>query len=69
MSLKNVHVLFVVIATLLVLFCGVQAFGSYRAEGSMLTGTVAALASLGLALLLAGYERRFIRRCREEGIR
>ena len=68
MSLKNVHVVFIVAATLLALFCAVRAFGSFRAEGSPMMA-VAVVASLASAALLVRYETRFVRRCREQGIR
>lgn len=68
MSLKNVHVVFIVAATILALFCAVRALGSFRAGGSPVTA-VAAVASLAGAALLVRYETRFLRRCREQGIR
>ncbi len=67
MSLKNVHVVFIIIAVLLALFCAVLAFDSFRTSGSPLTG-LSALASLAGAGLLVGYEAAFLRRCRREGI-
>lgn len=68
MSLKNVHLLFVMVATLLALFCGAQAFERFRADGSV-TLLGAALMAVVAAGLLVQYERRFLRRCREAGIR
>ncbi len=68
MSLKNFHLVFIVLAVLLALFCGVLAFNSYRASGSLVTG-LAALGSLAAAALLTRYEAGFLRRCREGGIR
>jgi hypothetical protein len=68
MSLKNVHVLFVVAATLLVLFCGVQAVGAFRTTGSAVMAGAAVLA-LAAAATLVRYELAFLRRCREAGIR
>lgn len=68
MSLKNVHLVFIAAATLLALFCAVQAFGSYRNQGSMLAA-MAAAGSLAVAAVLIRYEALFLRRCRAEGIR
>lgn len=68
MSLKHVHVLFVVAATLLVLFCGVQAAGAFRSTGSVTMAGAALLALAGVATLVR-YEFVFLRRCREAGIR
>lgn len=68
MSLKNVHIIFIAAATLLALFCAVQAFGSYRDQGSMLS-VLAATGSLAVAAFLVRYETLFLKRCRAEGIR
>ena len=68
MSLKHVHLAFIVAATLLALFCSVDAFVRYRVDGSPLVG-LAALGALGLAAALVRYELHFVRRCREMGIR
>ena len=68
MSLKHVHVAFILGATLLALFCAVLAFGQFREDGAPLPGAAVA-ASLAAAVLLLGYESRFLRRCRREGIR
>ncbi len=68
MSLKNFHLLFVTAATLLALFCAVQAFEAYRAAGTLMMA-VASMAALAAAVLLVGVERAFLRRCREEGVR
>lgn len=68
MSLKNVHLLFVVTALLLVLFCGVEAARLFVRAGS----APMAAAVLGAALAagaLVRYELAFLRRCREAGIR
>ncbi|MGE3958283.1 MAG: hypothetical protein AB7H96_16335 [Vicinamibacterales bacterium] len=68
MSLKNVHVAFVVAAALLVLFCGLQAVGSFREGGSVLMAAAALVSGLGV-IALVRYEIAFLRRCREAGIR
>lgn len=68
MSLKHVHVVFIVAATLLVLFCGVVALERFRAEGAPLMAC-AVLGSLVGAAALVRYEALFMKRCREEGIR
>lgn len=68
MTLKNVHLIFIAAAALLALFCAVQAFGSYRHDGSMLAA-VASAASVAVAALLVRYEAAFLKRCRAEGIR
>jgi len=68
MSLKNFHVVFIVAAAVLALFCAVQAFGSFLRDGSPLMGAACA-ASLGGAALLVRYEVLFLRRCRREHIR
>jgi hypothetical protein len=63
-----VHALFIGAAVLLSLLCAGQAFGAFRAHGSGLMAAAAIGATL-VALVLVGYEARFLRRCREEGIR
>jgi len=68
MSLKNVHLVFIVMATLLALLCAVLAFGRFRTGGSPLMGA-ASLCGVLAAGALARYEARFVRRCRAEGIR
>jgi hypothetical protein len=68
MSLKHVHVVFIVVATLLVLFCGAVAFQEFRTDGAPLMACAAVGALLGAAALVR-YEALFIRRCREVGIR
>lgn len=68
MSLKKVHVLFALSAALLALFCGAQAAGQFLRDGSPLMGA-AALIAVGATAALARYERAFLRRCREAGIR
>ncbi len=68
MTLKNVHLSFIGAATLLALFCAVQAFGSFRDEGSTLSAAASA-GSLAVAALLVRYETVFLKRCRAEGIR
>lgn len=68
MSLKNVHVLFIVAATVLALFCAVQAFDRYQTDGSMLAAVAGAAAVLAAGLLVR-YETLFLKRCRLEGIR
>lgn len=67
MSLKHVHVLFVVASTLLILFCGVQAVAAFRSTGSSTMAGAAVLALAAVGLLLR-YELMFLRRCREAGI-
>jgi len=68
MSLKHVHVVFIVVATLLVLFCGVVAFERFRADGAPLMACAALGALFGVAALVR-YETLFMKRCREVGIR
>ncbi len=68
MSLKNVHIIFIAAATLLALFCAVQALGNYREQGSMLS-VLAATGSLAVAVVLLRYEALFLKRCRAQGIR
>ncbi len=68
MSLKHVHVVFIVVATLLVLFCGVVAFQRFQAGGGLLMAC-AMLGALVGAGALVRYETLFMKRCRELGIR
>ena len=68
MSLKHVHVVFIVVATLLVLFCGVVAFERFRVDGAPLMACAALGALVGVAALVR-YESLFMKRCREVGIR
>ena len=68
MSLKHVHVVFIVVATLLVLFCGVVAFEQFRVDGTPLMACATLGALVGAAALVR-YEALFMRRCREVGIR
>ncbi|MGC4083576.1 MAG: hypothetical protein QM736_16055 [Vicinamibacterales bacterium] len=68
MSLKTVHLVFVTAATMLALWCGAQALQAFRATGSPTMGT-AVVGAILTAGVLVGYERRFLRRCREAGIR
>ncbi|MFN7915813.1 MAG: hypothetical protein U0Q55_10790 [Vicinamibacterales bacterium] len=68
MTLRNVHVLFVVSAVLLVLFCGAEAVRAFLRAGSVLMAGAAAGAVLAAGLLVR-YELTFLRRCREAGIR
>ena len=68
MSLKNVHVVFIISAVLLALFCFVDAYGAFRADGSPVMAA-AALMCAGVSVLLVAYGARFVRRCREAGIR
>ena len=67
MSLKHVHLAFVVAAMLLTLFCAVRAVSELRSGGSWTLGlvTVGALAAVGV---LIRYQQRFLRSCREAGI-
>ena len=68
MSLKNFHVVFMVAATLLALFCAVQALGNFRASGSLLTAAACVLSRAAAGSLIR-FEMLFLRRCRTEGIR
>lgn len=68
MSLKKVHVLFAVSAGALALFCGVQAAGQFLDERSPLMA-LATVTAVCATVALARYERAFLRRCREAGIR
>jgi hypothetical protein len=67
MSLKNFHIVFIVAAVLLAVFCAGQAFVSFRAGGSVLMAAASG-GALAAAAVLVQYEGRFIRRCRKEGI-
>ncbi len=63
MSLKAVHVLFVIAAVLLCLTVGVLCFGTYRREGG--AGLlVFSVACWGLAALLTIYGRQVVRKLR-----
>lgn len=68
MSLKHVHLAFVATAMLLILFCVFRAVTELRVSGSWTLGiaTLGALAAFGL---LVRYQQRFLRSCREAGIR
>jgi hypothetical protein len=68
MSLKHVHIGFIVVATLLTLLVGVDAVSRFRADGSLEWAATAAGAA-GAVVALAAYERSFIARCRRAGIR
>ena len=68
MSLKHVHAVFIVVATLLGLFCGAVAFQRFRADGTLLTACATIGALVGAASLVR-YEVLFMKRCREVGIR
>jgi nitrate reductase gamma subunit len=68
MSLKNFHVVFIVAATVLVVFCAVQALQQFLSTGSPGMAVAFAGAVAGVVLLVR-YEALFLRRCREEGIR
>lgn len=68
MSLKNMHIAFVVAAIGLALFCGVRGLETFLAEARP-SGAVACAASVVVAATLAWYEAGFIRRCRKAGIR
>jgi hypothetical protein len=68
MSLKNFHLLFVVIATLTVLFCGIEALAAYRASGQAVMAAVA-IGALVTAALLVRIETLFLRQCRRAGVR
>lgn len=67
MSLKHVHVAFVVAAMLLTLFCGFRALTALRSSGSA-TFALATIAALAVVVLLVRYQQRFLRACREAGI-
>ncbi len=67
MSLKHVHVAFVVMAMLLTLFCGFRAWSEMRSGGTV-TYALVAVAALAVAVLLLRYQQRFLRTCREAGI-
>lgn len=67
MSLKHVHVAFVLMATLLALFCGFRALSELR-SGASATFVLATIASVVVAGLLVRYQLRFLRACREAGI-
>lgn len=67
MSLKHVHVAFVVMAMLLTLFCGFRAWSELQNDGSMVYAVVT-IAALAVSGLLLRYQQRFRRTCREAGI-
>jgi hypothetical protein len=67
MSLKHFHLLFVITAVVMALFCAVQAFDVYRAGGHPAMGGLAA-AALVAAAVLVRFEMLFLRRCRREGV-
>jgi hypothetical protein len=68
MSLKNVHVLFIVTACVMVLSCGLLALDAFRAGGSPLLVAAAGVA-VAVVVFLVRYETQFLRRCRQAGIR
>ncbi len=68
MTLKHMHTAFIVAAVALASVCATEAFAAFRATHSALSG-VALAASVASALMLVGYELRFLERCRREGIR
>jgi hypothetical protein len=67
-SLKRFHMLFVIVATIVALFCAAQAFASYRAERDVMMALLS-VSSLAGAALLVRAEVLFLRRCREGGVR
>jgi hypothetical protein len=67
-SLKNFHLLFIACSVLLALLFAVWAANGLRSGGSPLLA-IAAAASLAFGALLVQYERRFLRRCHEMGIK
>lgn len=68
MSLKQVHVAFIVVATLLVLYCGGVALQRFLVERTPLMAA-AVVAALMAVVALVRYETLFMKRCREVGIR
>lgn len=68
MSLKNFHLLFVVCATVMALFCAVQALAAYRATGDGEMAVVAAGAVIAAALLVR-VEAAFLKQWRSQGVR
>ena len=67
MSLKNFHLLFISCAVLLAIFVAVWAFGERSARGEVMV--VAAVAALAAGAGLVVYERTFLRRWRQAGLR
>lgn len=67
MSLKHVHVAFVVMAMLLTLFCGARALSELQNGGSAFFA-VATVGAVAVVALLVRYQQRFLRACREAGI-
>ena len=67
MSLKNFHLLFISCAVLLALFMAAWALGEREARGNVMV--VAAVAALAAGTGLVLYERAFLRRWRQAGLR
>ena len=67
MSLKHFHLLFVITAAVMALFCAAQALAAYRADGQRAMAALAVVAVLGVAALVR-FEMAFLRRCRQEGV-
>ncbi|MBS1817135.1 MAG: hypothetical protein JSU08_04335 [Acidobacteria bacterium] len=68
MSLKNVHVAFVLAAIGLCIMYGVQALQAFLDDPRPSSG-IAGAAAVAAAVILGWYEARFLRGCREAGIR
>jgi hypothetical protein len=67
MSLKHVHLAFVVAAMLLTTFCAVRAMAALLSGGSWMLA-VATVGAVVIVALLVQYQHRFLRACREAGI-
>ncbi len=68
MSLKHVHTVFIVAVVALASVCAAQALRAFRASGAP-SMALATLCAGVVAVLLVVYEKRFLDRCRQEGIR
>jgi hypothetical protein len=68
MSLKHVHTVFILAAAGLASICAVQAFAAFQSSHAP-DMAVATAGAAGAVMLLAFYEKRFLDRCRREGIR
>lgn len=68
MTLKHMHTAFIVAAVALASVCATEAVSAFQIAHSA-TSALAVALSVGAAVMLVGYEMRFLARCRREGIR